>query len=203
MKKRLLIIITTIAVTITICTVAAMYTPPGFGHSVTLVTKDGGVSRHPVLLGLNKKKYVVLVTGTVIPPYRGGFRIELAGEPKIQHRIYSSYPPLISLGINHFHDFSDNKITNIFPGDKFTLAVYIRPEQLINDVSSYELKFYDLKTDNQVLSVPVTFRELDNFNISKDVRRPYAEHCEHTTISDAGTNDADKNTALQANNKDH
>jgi hypothetical protein len=203
MKKRFLIIIITIAVTIAICTVAAMYTPPGFGHSVTLVTKDGGVSRHPVLLGLNMKKYVILVTGTVIPPYRGGFRIELEGEPKIKPRIYSSYPPSISLGINHFHDFSDNKITNIYPRDKFTLAVYIRPEKPITDFSSYELKFYDLKTDKQVLSVPVTFRELDNFDISKDVRRPYAEHCEHTAVSVAGSNDPDKNTALQAHNKNN
>lgn len=181
MKKKTIIIIITIVATISICTVAAMYTPPEFGHSVTMVTKDGGISRHPVLLGLNNKSYVILVTGTVIPPYRGGFRIVLEGEPKIEHQIYSSYPPSFYLGINHFHDFVNDTITNILPRDKFTLAVCIDPVQKIESESSYELKFYDLKSDKQVLSVPITFMELQNFHLSKKVRRPYPEQCEHTT----------------------
>ena len=117
MKKKSVIIIITVVATIAICTVAAMYTPPGFGHSVTMVTRDGGISRHPVLLGLNMDKYVILVTGTVIPPYRGGFRIVLEGDPEIEHKIYSSYPPSFYLGMNHFHDFGNNTVTNIFhPG---------------------------------------------------------------------------------------
>jgi len=181
MKKKSVIIIITGVATIAICTIAAMYTPPGFGHSVTMVTRDGGISRHPVLLGLNMEKYVILVTGTVIPPYRGGFRIVLEGDPKIEHKIYSSYPPKLHLGMNHFHDFGNDTITNISPLDKFTLAVSIEPRQRIKKESNYELKFYDLKSDNLVLSVPVSFMELDNFNISKKARRPYTEQCEHLT----------------------
>lgn len=179
MKKKAFIIIITVVATITICTVAAMYTPPGFGHSVTMVTKDGGISRHPVLLGYNLNKYVILVTGTIIPPYRGGFRIALEGEPEINTRIYSAFPPPFYLGLNHFHDFSNSTVTNISPRDKFTLAVCLEPENRINNESCYELKFYDLKSDKQVLSVPITFMELDNFNLSKNVRRPYPEQCEH------------------------
>ncbi|MFZ0280807.1 MAG: hypothetical protein WAL29_04110 [Bacteroidales bacterium] len=179
MKRKSVIIIITVVATISICTVAAMYTPPGFGHSVTMVTRDGGISRHPVLLGLNMDRYVILVTGTVIPPYRGGFRIVLEGDPDIEHKIYSSYPPSLYLGMNHFHDFGTDTITNIFPRDKFTLAVFIKPEQKIRDESHYTLRFYDLKSNNPVLSVPVSFMELDNFNISKNARRPYPEQCEH------------------------
>ena len=181
MKKKSVIIIITVVATVSICTLAAMYTPPGFGHSVTMVSGDGGISRHPVLLGLNMERYVILVTGTVIPPYRGGFRIVLEGDPKIEHKIYSSYPPSLYLGMNHFHEFGNDTITNIFPRDKFTLAVCIKPEQRIREESDYMLRFYDLKSNNPVLSVPVSFKELDNFNISKNGRRPYPEHCEHST----------------------
>ncbi len=180
MEKKSVIIIITIVATIAICTAAAMYTPPGFGHSVTMVTKDGGISRHPVLLGLNNERYVILVTGTVIPPYRGGFRIVLEGEPKISHKIYSGFPPPFYLGMNHFHGFRNDTVTNIFPRDKFTLAVYIEPEPRIEKESNYLLKFYDLKSDKQVLSVPITFMKLHNFSISKKARRPYPESVEHT-----------------------
>jgi hypothetical protein len=179
MKKKSVIIIITVVVTVAICTVAAMYTPPGFGHSVTMVTRDGGISRHPVLLGFDINKYVILVTGTIIPPYRGGFRIVLEGEPEIPHRIYSAFPPPLYLGMNHFHNFINNTVTDISQGDKFTLAVCLEPGQRIKSESSYELKFYDLKSEKQVLSVPITFMELDNFNLSKEVRRPYPEQCEH------------------------
>ena len=181
MKKKPITIIITVLATIAICTVAAMYTPPGFGHSVTMITRTGGVSRHPVLLGLNMEKYIVLVTGTVIPPFRGGFRIALEGDPKIEHRIYSSYPPSLYLGINHFYECRHNTVTNISPLDKFTFAVCIKPKHRIEKESNYELRFYDLKSDNSVLTIPISFMELDNFSISKNVRRPYQEHCEHST----------------------
>jgi hypothetical protein len=178
MKKRnsVIKIILTIIITLTVCTIAAMYTPPKFGHSVTMITKDGGISRHPVLLGLNENKYVVLVTGTVKSPYRGNVRIVLEGEPKINYEIYSQYPPELNLGIHKFHDFENNTIRNISAWEKFMLTLSLKPLTKIDKESKYILRFYDLDSNFTVLSIPIIFRELDNFNISKDVRRPFSEY---------------------------
>jgi|GEM_PF-3173272 len=162
-------------VTITICTIAAMYTPPGFGHSVTMVTKNGGISRHPVLLGLNRSSYVILVTGTVLPPFRGGFRVALEGDQPVSYKILSRYPPELNLRYHHFHQFKDNMVTDIRPFEKFALTVGIKPDVKITERSDYQLKFYDLKSDKTVLTIPVSFMELDNFNISKQARRTYHE----------------------------
>ena len=174
-KKHLFIIGITIIITFTVCTIAAMYTTPNFGHSVTIITKDGGISRHPVLLGLNEDKYVILVTGTVKSPYKGNVKIVLEGEPEIDYKIYSRYPPELKLGIHKFHDFEDNTIKNISAWDKFMLAVCIKPINKINKESKYNLRFYDVVSNNAVLSIPIIFKELVNFNISKEVRRTYVE----------------------------
>ena len=153
-----------------------MYTPPTFGHSVTMITKDGGISRHPVLLGLNEDKYVVLVTGTVKSPYKGNVKIVLEGEPKINYIIYSQYPPEIKIGIHKFYDFEDNTIKNISAWEKFMLALIIKPENKIDKETKYDLKFYDLDSNKIVLSIPIIFKELINFNISKNIRRPSEAH---------------------------
>jgi len=150
-----------------------MYSTPDFGHAVTMITKDGGISRHPVLLGLNKDKYVVLVTGTVKSPYKGNVKIVLEGKPAMDYKIYSRYPPEINLGIHKFHDFEDNTIKNISAWDKYTLAVCLQPKNKISKESKYNLRFYDLDSNNTVLSIPIIFRELVNFNISNEIRRPY------------------------------
>jgi len=176
MKRKLLTIIITVAVTLAICTVAAMYTPPGFGHSVSMLSNEGGMATHPVLLGLNQDNYVILVTGTVIPPYRGGFRIVLEGENKIDYKILSRYPPEPDMGYHHFHQFTNDTVRDILPLEKFALIVSIRPKERISQSSHHKLNFYDLESGKPVLSIPVSFTELANFNISKAVRRPYPEH---------------------------
>jgi len=172
-KKHLLIIGLTIIITLSVCTIAAMYTSPNFGHSVTMITKNGGISRHPVLLGLNKDKYIVLVTGTVKSPYKGNVKVVLEGNPIIDYKIYSQYPPNLKLGIHKFHDFEDNTIKNISSWEKFMLTVFIKPKNKIDKESNYNLKFYDLNSTNIVLSIPIIFKELDNFSILKSDRRDY------------------------------
>lgn len=199
--KYIFIIIITIIITFTVCTIAAMYTPPNFGHSVTIITKDGGISRHPVLLGLNEDKYVVLVTGTVRSPYKGNVKIVLEGEPEIYYEIYSRYPPELKLGIHKFHDFEDNTIKNISAWDKFMLAVCIKPLNKIDKETKYNLRFYDLDSNKVVLSIPIIFKELVNFNISKEVRRTYSEiHGSYNKINNPKKKDT---CSRRSKNKTH
>jgi hypothetical protein len=174
-KRKYYIIFTASILTVSLCTIAAMFTPPTSSHAVTTISKDGGISRHPVLLGLNKNKYTVLVTGTVKPPYKGNVKIVLEGKPEIPYKIYSRYPPELNIGIHKFHGFDDDVLTNIKSPEKFIVTVFIKPVIKIDKESKYYLKFYDLDSNNVVLTVPVIFTELDNFNLSKDVRRPYSK----------------------------
>jgi len=174
-KKHLFIIVLTIVITFMVCTIAAMYTPPNFGHSVTMISNDGGISRHPVLLGLDEEEYVLFASGTVKAPYTGSIKVVLEGEPKIEHKIYSRYPPSLNLGIHKFHEFGNDTIKNIYPWEKYALVVYIKPKNKIDKAANYNLRFYDLESSNIVLSIPIKFNELDNFNISKEVRRPYSK----------------------------
>lgn len=170
--KKLVMIVATVIITFTICAIAAMYTPPNFGHSVNMLTKNGGICKHPVLLGFNEDKYVVFVTGTVKAPYKGSAKVVLEGDPKIEYKIYSQYPPDIKLGIHKFHGFKNNTIEDLTPWEKFALAVVVKPQVKIDKTSNYKLRFYDVKSNNVVLSIPITFMELDNFHIKKTSRRP-------------------------------
>ncbi|MEI6677650.1 MAG: hypothetical protein WCL21_03520 [Mariniphaga sp.] len=172
---RFYIIGITIILTFAVCTIAAMYTPPNFGHSVTMITNKGGISKHPVLLGLNEDKYVIFASGTVKAPFKGSVKVVLEGEPKIEYEIFSRYPPELNLGIHKFHEFENNTIKNIYPWEKYALIVYVKPKNKIYETASYNLRFYDLKSNNIVLSIPIIFTELDNFDISKATRRPFSK----------------------------
>jgi hypothetical protein len=189
----------TILITLLVCTIAAMYSKPNSGHAVTTISKTGGVSRHSVLLGLNENKYVLLVTGTVKSIYSGNVKIILEGEPKIDYQIYSRYPPELKLGIHKFYDFENNTIKNITAGDKFILTVCIKPINKIVKESKYNLKFYDLDSNKTVLSIPIIFKELNNFNISKEVRRP--EIKVHEPRNNSGNHK--KNDTSSVNKKHH
>lgn len=170
--KKLVMIVTIVIITFTIFTIAAMYTPPNFSHSVNMLTKDGGICRHPVLLGFNEDKYVVFVTGTVKAPYKGSAKVVLEGLPRIEYKIYSQYPPDIKLGIHKFHGFKNNTIEDLTPWEKFALIVVVKPQVKIDKTSNYKLRFYDVKSNNVVLSIPITFMKLNNFHIQRAFRRP-------------------------------
>ncbi len=175
MKKNIIILSLTAVITLALCTIFAMYSTPGFGHCVTVMSKDGGMALHPVLLGLNKHRYVFLVTGTVKPPFKGNVKIVLEGLPEVNYKVFSRYPPYFDFGIHKFNLFNDNTLINMNGGYQYALTISIKPDQPIITETHYKLNLYDSESDEQVLSVPVIFKELVNFSISKNVRRPVPE----------------------------
>ncbi|MFA4851591.1 MAG: hypothetical protein WC868_11020 [Bacteroidales bacterium] len=152
----------------------SMYTSPSFSHVGGVITKNGGTAKYPALLGLDEDKYVIYASGKVESAFEG-IKIVLEGEPEIDYNIKSYYPPAIDLGYHKFYEFENNTIKNISARERFTLIVSINPKVRIDKESKYYLKFYDLDSDSTVLTIPILFKELINFHISKKVRRPEVE----------------------------
>lgn len=125
------------------------------GHAIGLIRLDGGSARHPIVLESGKRRYSLIVTATVIPPYRGDTRIVLEGLPEQDYEIRLS-EPVIRLPLHRSPEFRDGVLYGLEPRDRLALWVVIRPS--VPAEGKYSLRFYDTETGRPVLSVPVIFR---------------------------------------------
>lgn len=182
-RNKTVKIILTVMITLIICFIGAMYNPPTFGHAVTTINMKGGISRHPVFLGLHKNKYVILATGTSRLPYKSNIKVMLEGQQPIDYELSSRLPPEINLGIHKFYDFEDHTMKNLKPGEKFMVAVSIKPKNKIEKPVKYDIKFYDTDSNKVVLTIPVIFKELVNFHISREARRGHGHYQPRDTNS--------------------
>jgi len=126
------------------------------GHAVGLVRAQGGEARHPIALDSGRNLYSLIVTATVVPPYRGDARLVLEGIPETEYEIHFS-EPVIDLPLRRRPEFRDNVLYGLQPGDRVALWVVLRPSTAAR--GKYTLAFQDTQTDRSVLSVPVIFRE--------------------------------------------
>jgi len=136
--------------------VAASYRWGDSGHAIGLIKAKGGEARHPIVLESGRKLYSLIVTATVIPPYRGDVRMVLEGEPEMDYEIYFS-EPVIDLSLRRRPEFRENVLYGLKPRDRLAFWVVIRPSMPVK--GKYVLVFYDTRTDHSVLSVPVIFQE--------------------------------------------
>lgn len=56
-----------------------------------------GRARHPVHLPGGRDRYTLVVTGTILPPYRGDARVVVEGNPALSYDAYGS-DPIVDLG---------------------------------------------------------------------------------------------------------
>ncbi len=108
---------------------AAWYRPGDSAHAMGLVSVKGGQARHSVHLPDGKDRYTLVVTGTVLPPYRGDARVVVAGEPEMSYDVYGS-DPVLDLGLRRRPGFDDQTLTDLRPKDRFTLWVVMRPSEV-------------------------------------------------------------------------
>lgn len=108
---------------------AAWYRPGDSAHAMGMVSVKGGKARHPVHLPSGKDRYTLVVTGTILPPYRGDTRVAVEGGPALSYDVYGS-DPVIDLGLRRRPRFEDHTLIGLQPRDRFTLWVVMRPAEV-------------------------------------------------------------------------
>ena len=149
--KRLLVIVFAAVLS----TFAAWYRPGDSAHAMGMVSVKGGRALHPVHLPVGKDRYTLVVTGTILPPFRGDARITVEGERPLPYSVYGS-DPIIDLGLRRRPYFDEQTLTGLQPRDRFTVWVVMRPEEA-QTAGKYNVRFVDPTTEESVLEIPVFF----------------------------------------------
>lgn len=125
------------------------------GHAICMVSKKGGSIRHALHAKKDYGRLTAIVTARVLPPYRGDVKVVLEGEKTVPHDMYLA-EPVIDFGIKPWVSFNDNILSGLTPGSNFALWVVMRGIDK-QENSDYHLAFYDTKTGNSVLKLPIAF----------------------------------------------
>lgn len=150
MKKTLVFILAA-----TISVAAAWYRHGDSAHAMGMVSIKGGRALHPVHLPSGKERYTLVITGTILPPYRGDARVTVEGGPPIPTIVRGS-DPVIDLALRHRPYFDDGTLTGLQPRDRFTIWVVMDPDQPM-PAGKRDVTFTDTATGDPVLKIPVIF----------------------------------------------
>jgi hypothetical protein len=150
------------------------------GHAMGMLSLKGGKVRHAVHLTPGKRQYVVALTGTVQPPYRGNARLTVEGQPEMDCEI-SSPGPVIDLGLRRRPLLHDNVLEDLQPKDRFSLWVVMRPRNTDwahntdqeGQQDSYALRntltLRDTETGRPLLEVPIVYGpEKERSNVEQE-----------------------------------
>jgi hypothetical protein len=151
--KKLLVFVLAAALSVA----AAWYRHGDSAHAMGLVSIKGGRAHHPVHLPEGRERYTLVVTGTVLPPYRGDAKVTVDGGPSVPYIVRGS-DPIINLALRHRPYFEDQTLTGLEPRDRFTIWVVIDPEGPM-PAGKREITFSDTTTGQTVLKIPVLFGE--------------------------------------------
>lgn len=134
------------------------------GHAIGMLAADGGKVRHAVQLEPGRSRYVLAVTGTVRPPYRGDAEITVEGQPSMDSELRCP-GPAVDLGIRRSPRLRGQVLEGLQPKDRFVLWVVMSP----NDPDWCKTKdccklrntvvFRDAKSRRTLLEVPVVYGE--------------------------------------------
>ena len=114
--------ITFFIVALVIATVAASHRWGDSAHSMGLISKFGGKSRHPAVFDNGHGRRVMITTATVLPPFKGDVRLELSGRTAIEHDFFLS-GPVIDFKMKEFPKLESNIIKGLKPKDRIALWV--------------------------------------------------------------------------------
>ena len=155
MKKILVILFATI-----LSVAAAWYRHGDSAHAMGMISVKGGRAMHPVHLPEGKERYTLVITGSIIPPYRGDARVAVVGDPEVPTAVHGSNP-VIALGFRRRPVFTDQTLTGLQPRDRFTIWVVMTPDDPM-PVGTREITFVDTATDKPVLTIPVIFGDVES-----------------------------------------
>ena len=134
---------------------AAWYRHGDSAHAMGMVSIKGGRALHPVHLPSGRERYTLVVTGTILPPYRGDARVTVDDGQPIPFIVRGS-DPIIDLALRHRPHFEDQTLTGLQPRDRFTIWVVMQPTEPM-DPGKRDVTFIDTATGNPVLKIPVIF----------------------------------------------
>ncbi len=134
---------------------AAWYRHGDSAHAMGMVSIKGGRALHPVHLPIGKERYTLVITGTVIPPYRGDTKVTVDGGEPIPFIVRGS-DPIIDLALRHRPYFEDGTLTGLQPRDRFTIWVVMDPDEPM-PAGKRDVTFTDTATNKPVLRIPVIF----------------------------------------------
>lgn len=97
-------------------------------HAIGRLSVRGGEINHPVLLDDEKSLYTIIVTGIVVPPYRGDARVTLEGDCSMNYQIHNS-EPVIDLGFFRHPRFLENTFYDLREKDKVAVWVVLRRKE--------------------------------------------------------------------------
>lgn len=138
--------------------VAASHRWGDSAHTMGLITAQGGRVKHPPTFVSGYARYTLILTTTVIPPYRGNAKVELEGTPELDHSIYAS-APVVDLGLTRYPVFKDGILYGLYPRDRNALWLVINSKDGEEVKGDYTIKLTDLETNKSILSVPVSFQD--------------------------------------------
>ncbi len=134
---------------------AAWYRHGDSAHAMGMVSMKGGRALHPVHFPIGKDRYTLVITGTIIPPYRGDMRVTVDGGGPMPTIIRGS-DPIIDLALRHRPYFEDGTLTGLQPRDRFTIWVVMDPDEPML-AGKRDITFTDTATEKPVLTIPVIF----------------------------------------------
>lgn len=125
MAKKIIIFFIAVLVSL----LAASHRWNDSAHAIGVIKAGGGTARHPVSLEAGEESYMLIVTATVLPPYRGDVKVVLEGEPAMDYEMHSS-GPIVDLGFHAWPKFKDNTFYDLKPKDRIALWVKMKPPKI-------------------------------------------------------------------------
>jgi len=98
-------------------------------HAMGVISQRGGKARHPVHLPAGRDRYTLVVTATVLPPFRGDVTVAVDGDPAPRFAVYPS-EPVVDLGVVRRPHFLQGAFRGVQPGDRIALWLRITPPEV-------------------------------------------------------------------------
>lgn len=127
--RRRVAVIVTVVVSVALSLVAATHRFGDSAHAMGMISSQGGRALHPVHLPDGGARCMLVVTATVIPPYRGDVEVVVEGDPALDATVRAS-SPVIDLGLRRTPRFEEQAFRGLEPGDRLAMWIAIRPPPL-------------------------------------------------------------------------
>lgn len=111
---------------IAVSTLAASHRWPDSAHAIGVIRRGGGTARHPVRLEGGREDYTLVLTATVLPPFRGDALLSVEGSPPMGWDAELSRP-VVDLGVHRWPSLDGDALRGLAPRDRVALWVKLRP----------------------------------------------------------------------------
>jgi YHS domain-containing protein len=127
--RRRIAVAATVVVSVALSLVAATQRFGDSAHAMGMISSQGGRARHPVELPEGGTRCMLVVTATVIPPFRGDVSVVVEGDPAPEFTVRAS-APVIDLGLGRTPRFDEGAFRDLQPGDRLAMWIAVKPPPL-------------------------------------------------------------------------